>query len=87
MQEIMTVSQKQQKTPMDVDEEIFASHLEAAEQAIKKMIDSNKKLGLPAAATVHLGCYQKALQKAKLSKPKKTVTLHAFGFAKSTEKK
>ena len=48
---------------------------------------SNKKLGLPPAATVHLEHYQKALQKAKLNKPKKAVTLHAFGFAKSSEKK
>ena len=29
---------------------------------------------------------QKAFQKAKLNKPKKAVTLHAFGFAKSTKR-
>ena len=64
---------------MELDEDLdcFSNFLEL-EEALKKIEASNNKLGIKPDALVHLERYKKAVQKAKLDKPKKATTLHDF---------
>lgn len=61
----------------DTEEEDTMTFLEA-EEALRKLTISCKKLGISEAATVHLDRFKKALFKAKAGKKKKNTTIHDF---------
>ena len=59
------------------EEEETMTFLEA-EEALRKLTISCKKLGVPQAATVHLDYFKKALFKSKAGKKKKNTNICDF---------